>query len=94
MLLKDDKKRKGAIVMITSKIKAGKHDMTPDLEKMQGKSTNDMGDEKDNSVGIDAAVNDIMGAVERKDKSALKMALKSFISLAKDESESEEEEEC
>lgn len=94
MLLKDDKKRKGAVLVIASKLKAGKHDLTPDMEKMQGKSLNAMGDEKDNSAGIDAAVSDIMGAFERKDKSALKSALMSFMSLVKDESESEEEEEC
>lgn len=94
MLLKDDKKRRGAAMLIVSKLKAGKHDLTPDMDKMQGKSTNAIGDEKDNSAGIDSAVNDLMAAFERKDKAGVKSALKSFISLSKDESESEMEEEC
>lgn len=80
MLLKDDKKR--AVTIISGKL-------GPAAEK----PTNEMGDEMEMDAGLNAASEEIIAAIEQKNVSALKTALKSFIEMCEYEEDSAEEQE-
>ena len=84
MFMSDDKKKKGLVAMIVTKLKDGKG------EEMKPSKMNEEGAEEDYSMGIDAAVDEIFAAIEQKDKSSFKQALKNFIDLCACEKESEE----
>jgi hypothetical protein len=54
---------------------------------MDSAKAKDVGDsEKDSDPGLQAAVDDMFAAIESKDKSAFKEALKSFILMCDDDS--------
>lgn len=80
MLLKDDKKR--AVTIISGKL-------GPAAEKPM----NEMGDEVETDAGLNAASEEIISAIEQKNVSALKAALKSFIEMCEYEEDSAEEQE-
>lgn len=76
MLLKDDKKRLTTII-------AG-------AQGMSNAPTNEMGDEVDSEMGLQSAAEEIVQAIESKNASALKAALKSFIEMCDYEEDASE----
>ena len=73
-MMSDDKKKSASLII-------GK------MGKMSEAPKNEMGAEEDSSYGHMAAAEEIMSAIESKDASALKEALKSFYDMcASDES--------
>lgn len=87
-MLMTDNKKKGLIALVIKKISDGQHEG----EKMEPKKVNEEGAEEDSSIGLDAAVEEIFAAIEQKDKSSFKQALKNFIELCYEESEEENKE--
>ena len=53
----------------------------------------EIGVEKDSEMGLSAAADDILSAIEMKDSKGLKSALKSFLEMCEPEGEHEEKEE-
>jgi len=88
MLMKDDKKRQGMVSIIMKKMKGS--DM--EQEHRSESSKNEYGEEVDYSQGYEMAVEEMMSAMESKDRSKFKKALKSFIDMCMDEYEMMEKE--
>jgi len=76
MLLKDDKKRMATIIV-------GKLSGKP--ESMEEKPKNEMGDEMDSEMGLDAAAEELLSAMHSKDPKMLKHALRSFMEMIMNE---------
>lgn len=90
MMMAGDKKK--AITLIINKMKDKSYDgMKESNEKAMEAPQNEMGDEVDNSMGLNAAAEEMMSAMERKDASAFAAALKSFMEMCDyEEPESED----
>lgn len=88
-----DGKKAGSVALIIKRMKGshGSDEMREGNERMMESMSNEFGDELDVSSAIDSAAEGIMLAVERKDKDALKRALKSFLEIHKMEMEHEED---
>lgn len=83
-MMANDKKK--SITLIMNKMRGKPEEMTE-------APTNEMGDEVDDSMGLDTAAEEILSAVASKDAKALKEALKSFMEMcdsAEDMAETEE----
>lgn len=92
--MKDDKKK--SVSMIIAKMKSDKPsygDMKSENENMSESPTNENGDEMDNSTAHEAAAEEVMSALESKDKKAFVSSLKSLVQMCMDEYESSEKEE-
>jgi len=70
MMMSDDKKKKAA--MIIAEFKSPSKPMKPEMPAE---------DETDDSVGMDAAAEELMAAIEKKDVKALKVAFKSMMDM-------------
>lgn len=79
----DDKKKLATIII-------GK---MGDKEGMEEAPTNEMGDEMDYELALEAASEDMMSALEKKDAKLFKSALKDFIYLCDEQEDAEEESE-
>lgn len=86
MILPGMDRKKGAMSIIR-RMKGAPSDLSPDMKKIQGHAEASEEVVDDSSMGLDAAVDELMSAIESKNKSGIKEALKSFITLCADESE-------
>lgn len=84
MLLKDDKRKMAGIIIKRMVPNA------PESERESKMEMNDAGDQIDREPGIDAAVDEMMQAIESKNRSMFKMSLKSLMQLMMDECEGED----
>lgn len=78
MMMGDDKKNRATVIM--AKLSGSK-------EQPEKRESNEMGDEVDKSIPLDSAAEEILAAVESKDASALREALKSFYEMCDSEAE-------
>ena len=85
MILPGDRKKVASLIM-----KRMKGSESYSIEKAP---TNELGDETDYGMGYEAAADEIIVAIGKKDVHALKTALKSFIQMCMDEQEQTEEDE-
>lgn len=82
MMVGKDKKQNGLAIILAG--------MKGKPEEMKKAPMNEEGDVTEYDMGLDSAVEEIMMAVEKKDKKMLKEALKSFITMCEMQEDDEE----
>lgn len=82
MFMRDDKKK--AATMIVAKLKKQPEDKISEMPEKDGAEMAD-------ADQYDVAVDELVDALEKKDKRALKESLKSFVAMCMDDEDSEEE---
>lgn len=88
MGLLEDKKTAAALIIKRIGSPSSDFDsMKQSNEEMKQVATDDTGAERDSSVGLNAAVDEMMSAAESKNSSKFKAALTSFLEMWMDERE-------
>lgn len=88
MLMKDDKKS-GMIAAIVKRAKGENHtdNLADSNDETMSVPVNDAGDEVDSSIGVNAAAEELISAMNSNDPQGVVAAIKSMMEMLKDEQE-------